>query len=159
MRERRIPTVQLLVVALISLSSALVVIAASRMARGGNGPRGPADLWLPLSSEAREAYVWGYLHGFDRGKHEGCVFYGEKMEIYMHEPVPLEKSPRVVCLDALPGYPESNVKVYADAITRYYVKYPQDPGVGPPTIMSQLASPPGLTIDQIHAKFSGAPGH
>jgi hypothetical protein len=154
MRERRITTSLLLVVALISVSSALVVIATSRMARGGNGPRGPADLWLPLSSEAREAYVWGYLHGFDRGKREGCVFYGEKMETYMHEPVPLEKSPRVVCLDALPRYPESNVRVYADAITNYYTKYPSDARAGPPIIMMDLASPPGLTIDQIHEKLT-----
>jgi len=159
MRERRITTTHLLVVVLISLSSALVVVMPSRMAHAGNGSQGPGQLWLSWSPEARETYVWGYMNGFERGKREGCTLYGEKMESYMHEPVPLEKFPRVVCLDALPGYPESNVKVYADAITRYYVKYPQDPGVGPPMIMSQLASPPGLTIDQIHAKFGGAPGH
>jgi hypothetical protein len=155
MKERRIRVAQLLLVAVISASSAAVIVLTSRMARGGSGSQGPAELWLSLSSEARETYVWGYLHGFDAGKHQGCSFYGEKMKAYMHEPVPIEKLPRGVCLDALPRYPESDTRLYADAITNYFVKYPNDPGVGPPTIMTELASPPGLTIDQIHAKLTG----
>jgi hypothetical protein len=145
----------LVVVALMSVLGVLVVIVTSRMARGGNGPEGPADRWLSLSSEAREAYVWGYLHGFDAGKHEGCSFYGEKIKAYMHEPVPLERLPRAVCLDALPKFTAPYFHVYADAITSYYAKYPKDPKAGPPVIMMELASPPGLTIDQIHAKLTG----
>ena len=107
-----------------------------------------------MSPEAKEAYVWGYLHGFERGKREGCSFYEEKMRAYMHEPVPPEELPQGVCLDALPRFTAPYFHAYADAITNYYVKYPKDPGVGPPIIMMELASPPGLTIDQIHAKYT-----
>lgn len=155
MREGRVPTVQLLAVALILASSALLVVVRTRIGLSGEGLAGPADLWLPLSSQARETYVWGYLDGFERGKREGCSFYAEKIKAYMHEPVPLDRTPQGVCLDALPRYPESNVQVYADAITSYYAKYPKDPKAGPPIIMMKLASPPGLTIDQIHAKLTG----
>jgi hypothetical protein len=155
MRERRISTVQLLVVALISVSSALVVVVTSKMARAGDRPQGEAELWLSWSSEARTTYVWGYLHGFDAGKHEACSFYGEKMKAYMHEPVTPDKLPRAVCLDALPRYPESNFQVYVDAITNYFTMYPRDREAGMERIMMELASPPGLTIDQIHAKLTG----
>jgi hypothetical protein len=77
------------------------------------------------------------------------------MKAYMNEPVRPEELPRAVCLDALPRYPEPNVQVYVEAITNYYVKYPNDPKAGPPIILMELASPPGLTIDQIHAKLTG----
>ena len=154
MRERRITTSLLLVVALISVSSALVVIATSRMARGGNGSHGPAELWLSWSSEARTTYVWGYLHGFEQGKREGCTFYEDKMKAYMHEPVTPEKLPRAVCLDALPQYPAPYFQVYVDAITAYFTKYPNDREAGAPRILEELASPPGLTIDQIHEKLT-----
>jgi len=155
MKEPRTSTTRLLVVALISMSSAVAGAVASKVAEGTSGPERPAQLWLSWSPKARETYVWGYLDGFDRGKHEGCWFHGEKMEVYMPKPVPIETSPQAVCLDALPRYTESDVHVYADAITKYFLKYPSDAGVGPPTIMSQLASPPSLSIDQIHAKLTG----
>jgi len=74
-----------------------------------------------------------------------------------NKPVPPEKLPRAVCLDALPQFTAPYFQVYVDAITNYYAKYPKDPGAGVPLIMLELASHPGLTPDQIHAKFSGDP--
>jgi hypothetical protein len=154
MRERWILTTGLLVVALVSLLSALVVVLTSRTARGGNGPKGPAQLWLSWSPEARMTYVWGYLHGFERGKREGCSFYAARVEAHVHEAVAPEKLPEAVCLDALPGYPAPYFQVYVDAITNYFTKYPNDREAGAPRILKELASPPGLTIDQIHAKLA-----
>jgi len=153
MRQRRITTSQLLVVALISVCAPAIVVT-SRMARGGSGPQGPAQLWLSWSSEARTTYVWGYLHGLEQGKREGCSFYEDKMKAYMHEPVTPEKLPRAVCLDALPRYPAPYFQVYVDAVTAYFTKYPNDREAGAPQILQELASPPGLTIDQIHAKLT-----
>jgi hypothetical protein len=155
MRGQQIPVAQLFIVALASISAAVAVVGTWRMARGGDRPRGEAGLWLSWSPQEREAYVWGYLHGYDAGKHLACSFYGERMEAYTHERVPIERTPRAVCLDALPQYPQPHSQVYVDAITSYFTKHPSDREAGMESIMMELASPPGLTIDQIHAKLTG----
>jgi hypothetical protein len=158
MRERRIASVQLLVVALISLSSALIVLDNSGTANGQSAPQTPAELWLSWSSDAREEYVWGFLSGFLEGKRAGCSFYADKMTPYMpHESVPPEKLPRPTCLNALPDFTDTSSQIYVHEITEYYTKYPRDREAGFSRIMLELASPPGLTIDQIHAKLTGRP--
>ena len=154
MRERRIVTVRLLVVALILLSSALVLVLNSRTAKGESEPQTPAELWLSWSSNAKEEYVWGYLSGFIEGKRAGCSFYADKILPYTpHKPVSPEELPRQACLNALPDFVKPS-KEYVDAITNYYTKYPNDRQAGMPRILLELASPPGLTIDQIHEKLT-----
>jgi hypothetical protein len=155
MRKRRIVTVRLLVVALISLSSALVLVPNSRTAKGQSGPQTPAELWLSWSSDAKEEYVWGYLSGFLEGKRAGCSFYADKVTPSTpHKPVPPEELPRQACLNALPDFTEPHFHAYVDAITNYYTKYPNDRQAGMSRILLESATPPGLTIDQIHAKLT-----
>ncbi len=57
-------------------------------------------------------------------------------------------------MKSLPEFAEPYQHVYVDAITNYFIKYPHDRQTGPSRILDELASPPGLTIDQIHAKLT-----
>ena len=159
MRERRIGMVQWIVVALVSVSCALVSVMTWGTAKGRSGPQTPAELWLSWSSESRTTYVRGYLHGFTEGKRAGCSYYQDKIIAYLpNEPIPIEKSPKLACLNDLPDFTAPYFQVYVDAVTNYYTKYSRDPKVGTPLILFYLASPPGLTIDQIHAKLTGEVG-
>jgi hypothetical protein len=155
MRERKIVTLRLLLVALISVSFALILVVNSRTAKGESGPQTPAELWLSWSSDAREEYVWGYLSGFLEGKRAGCSFYADKIMPYTpHKAVPPEELPRQACLNALPDFTEPHFHKYVDAITSYYTKYPKDRQAGMSRILLESATPPGLTIDQIHEKLT-----
>ncbi len=58
----------------------------------------------------------------------------------------------MVCLDAMPDFVKLGHQ-YTDAITAYYKKYPRDGQAGMARLMKESASPPGLTIDQIHEKL------
>jgi hypothetical protein len=121
--------------------------------REGN-PATAAELWLSWSNDAREKYVWGFFDGFQDGKRAGCSYYADKITPYMpHESLPPEKLPRSACFNELPSFPQQS-KAYVDAVTSYYKKYPTDRQAGMRQILLQLASPPGLTIDQIHEKLT-----
>jgi hypothetical protein len=153
MRERRMVLVRLLVGALV-LSSTLLVVLYSLSAKGGSGPQTPAELWLSWNSDARAEFVWGYLSGFVEGKRAACSFYADKITLYTpNKPVSPEELPRQACLNALPDFPKPS-KEYVDGITNYYKKYPNDRQAGMSRVLLELASPQGLTIDQIHAKLT-----
>ncbi len=157
MRDRRMSKVPLLVVAGISAACIVIAFEASRMSRAGNAPQTPAELWLSWSSDTRAWYVGGYVAGFREGERAGCSFYADKIAPYMpNEPAPVEKLPKVACLDALPDFVKPT-QAYVHAITSYYTKYPNDRQAGMPRILFESASPPGLTIDQIHAKLTAGP--
>jgi hypothetical protein len=94
------------------------------------------------------------LHGFEQGKREGCSFQGDKTRAYVRELPAPARSPQAACLDTLPKYPARYFQVYADAVTEYFTKYPNDREAGAPRILEELATPPGLTVDQIHEKLT-----
>ncbi len=121
--------------------------------------RAPAEDWLSLSAEEKYSYVRGYLTGFQGGKREGCSFYEEKLTAHMpHKQLQPEKLPAQVCLTSLPYLIDLHSNAYANTITSYYTKYPDDRKAEIPNILDEMATPPGLTdIDQIHAKLDGAP--
>jgi len=155
MKEQRIVTVRVLVVVFISALSVLTFVLQPRVAKGEGEPQTPANLWLSWSAEARENYVWGYLSGFLEGKRAGCSFYADKILRYTpHEPVPPEQLPRQACLSALPDFTEAYFQKYVETITNYYEKYPNDRQAGMSRILLESASPPGVTIDQIHEKLT-----
>lgn len=155
MRDRCSATVRLLFFAVTSASCVLLAVESSRVARGETNPQTPAELWLSWSSESKANYVWGYLSGFEEGKRAGCSFYADKITPHTpHKPVPPEKLPRQACLNALPDFVKPS-KAYVDAITIYYTKYPSDRQAGMSRILLESASPPGLSVDQIHARLSG----
>ena len=154
MRKRRRVTVRLLLVALILLSSALVVEPNSQRAKSHSAPQAQAELWLSWSSDAKEEYVWGYLSGFIEGKRVACSFYTDAVAPYTpNRPVPPEELPRQACLLALRDFVKPS-KEYVDTITNYYRKYPNDREAGMSRILLESATPPGLTIEQIHTKLT-----
>lgn len=119
-----------------------------------SNPRNDAELWLSWSLDAREKYVWGYLEGFQDGKRAGCTYYADKITSSLsHEPLPPEKLPRSACFNETPTFPQQS-KTYVDAVTAYFTKYPNDRKVGMQLILRRLASPPSLTIDEIHAELT-----
>ena len=130
------------------LTLTCVIIAAQGLmrAQSEHNPQTPAEYWLFLTAEAKREYVHGYLSGFERGKRSACYFYAEKITPYLpHESVPVEKLPSSVCQQSLPQFAESqNYRLYVDAITRYYEKYPWDRQGGTPQILEQMATPPGI---------------
>lgn len=152
---RRVGKVRPLLALLLTAIALVIVIRVGLMRAGGqNVPQTPAELWLSWSADAREEYVWGYLSGFVEGKRVGCSFYADKITPYTpRTPVPPEHLPRQACLDALPDFSKPS-KEYVDAMTNYYSRYPHDRQAGMPRILLELASPPGLTIDQIHEKLT-----
>jgi hypothetical protein len=148
MRKLRLP------IGLLLSTVAVLIAVMSGTLRAQNQPKTPAELWLSWSPDARANYVWGYLSGFERGKREACSLYASKLE----EPTRKSraaKDMRLLCLQALPHFTAPYFQHYVDAITSYYSKYPGDREAGIPRIMLELASPPGLTIEQIHEKLSG----
>jgi hypothetical protein len=153
MKERSSAGVFLLGFAIVLGSWVVLAAVANLKANAKEAPQTEAELWLSWSAESKSAYVWGYLHGFERGQRDACYFYEEKMPT--NSPVPVEKLPRRVCLDSLPEFTEKgHYEVYVDTITNYYTKYPHDREGGLPLIMDLLATPPGLkNVDQIHARL------
>ncbi len=117
-----------------------------------------AEDWLSLSADEQYSYVRGYLTGFQGGKREGCSFYGGKLATHPPDKqMQPEKLPAQVCVTSLPYLIDLYSSVYADKITSYYTKYPNDRKAEIKDILDAMATPPGLTdIDQIHAKLSGA---
>jgi hypothetical protein len=155
MRQKRTVAVSAFMIALVLGLSTLVVVLDPRMAKAKSEPQTPAELWLSWSSEARQEYVWGYLSGFLEGKRAGCAFYADKILPYTpHKAVPPEELPRQACLSALPDFKEPYFTKYVDTITGYYEKYPNDRQAGMSRILLESATPPGLTIDQIHEKLT-----
>jgi len=157
MKERRPATTQLLLIALLSGLSAFVIMARVGAEAGEHEPQTAAEMWLSWNPETRASYVRGYLSGFQRGKREGCSFRADQIAAQSQQPLTLDEGPESVCMKALPEFTAPYFQVYVEAITTYYTKYPRDREAGIPQILSQLASPPSLTIDQIHAKFNAHP--
>jgi len=114
-------------------------------------PQTPAQLWLSWTPEARVTYVSGFLSGFDRGKSAACYFY--QANVQSHGSVPVEKLPHAACMNSLPVFTAPYFQRYVDAVTEYYRKYPNDREAGASRLLLELASPPNLTIEQIHAKL------
>ena len=71
-----------------------------------------------------------------------------------HKAMPPESLPKATCLTAMPDFTAPYLQAYVDSITEYYAKYPHDRQAGLPRLMLELASPPGLTVDQIHEKLT-----
>lgn len=154
MREHRTREGQTLLVTVVAAALAALALLAIGRAQAGSEPQTPAELWLSWSPEARAEYVQGYLSGFLEGKRAACSFYEEKVAAAPQKPVPPDKLPRQACLAAQPDFKEPYFQTYVDAITNYYTKYPHDRQAGIPRILLELASPPSLTVDQIHEKLT-----
>lgn len=155
MRQKGTLAISAFMIALISVLSTLIVVLAPRMANAKSEPQTPSELWFSWSSEAKQEYVRGYLSGFLEGKRAGCAFYAEKILPYTpHKAVPPEELPQQACLSALPDFKEPYFTKYVDTITDYYKKFPNDPQAGVSRILLESATPPGLTIDQIHEKLT-----
>jgi len=112
-------------------------------------PETPGEEWLSWSPEAKMRYVHGYLDGFERGKRVACYWHEEKEASSTGPYLPAGS-----CVNSLPEFTEPYQHVYVEAITNYFTKYPHDRRAGPSIILDELASPPGLTVDQIHAKLT-----
>ena len=141
-RRSRIPW---LVVAFVVASPLLLTFRT----RAEKLPQTPAEEWLSWSPDAKMRYVHGYLEGFERGKKVACYWH-EKKEASSVGPY----LPAGTCVNSLPGFTEPYQHVYVEVITNYFTKYPHDRQAGVPIILDELASPPGLTVDQIHAKLT-----
>ena len=143
---------------LVTLTVAWLVViplAAPKVVRGENEPQTPAALWSSWSKEARAGYVWGYVSGFREGKQVACSFFEERITPNMpREAVPPENLPKATCLAAMPEFTTPYLQAYVDAITDYYAKYPHDRQAGLPRLLLEMASPPGLSVDQIHEKLT-----
>jgi hypothetical protein len=149
MKDRQNVWISLLVLALVLAWFVLTIFDTSRVVQAEKVPQTPAEEWLSWSPEARMRYVHGYLDGFERGKRVACYWHDEKEASSTSAPI-LER----VCMKSLPEFTEPYQHVYVDAITNYFTKYSHDRQAGPSRILDELASPPGLTVDQIHAKLA-----
>jgi len=152
MEERRTIRIRLLFVTLVIAWSLLLTFGALRVVRVEHHPQTPAEEWLSWSPEARTRYVHGYLEGFDRGKKTACYWHEEREASSASA-----RMPAGTCINSLPDFTEPYLQVYVDTVTKYFTKYPHDRQAGWSSILDELASPPNLTIDQIHAKLNGDP--
>lgn len=155
MRTRWLFGFRILLVTLTTASLVVIALPAPKGVRGENEAQTPAELWSSWSKEARAEYVWGYVSGFREGKQAACSFFEERITPNMpHKAVPAENLPRATCLSAMPDFTASYLQAYVDAITDYYAKYPHDRQAGLPRLLLEMASPPGLSVDQIHDKLT-----
>jgi len=148
MKDLRNARISLLVVAFVFAWSLLLTFGI----RAEKVPETPAEEWLSWSPDAKMRYVHGYLEGFERGKSVACYWHEER-EASSTGPY----LPAGTCINSLPEFTESYQHVYVEAITNYFKKYPHDRQAGWSSILDELASPPSLTIDQIHAKLGSDP--
>ena len=155
MKKQRDVTIPVL---LLTIGIVLYGIAVSGQARGKANPQTEGALWLSWNTKAREAFVTGYLRGFQRGKQVACAFYGENVMPKSPGPsIHIKGLPERTCMKSLPDLTEPYFKAYVDKINEYYKKYPDDREAGLSTLMENLATPPGLTVDQIHSKLTESP--
>jgi len=145
MKDQRNVRISLLVVACVFAWSLLLTFGI----RAERAPETPAEEWLSWSPDAKMRYVHGYLEGFERGKRVACYRHEEREASSTSASLPAG-----TCINSLPEFTEPYQHVYVEAITNYFTKYPHDRRAGPPIILDELASTPGLTIDQIHAKLT-----
>jgi hypothetical protein len=151
---RNVPARLLVVLLALAFALALLLNSALTKAKAQSGPQTPSEMWLSWSSDTRAEFVGGYVEGFVEGERQGCSFYADKITPYLpHKPEPPEKLPRLACLNVLPDFVKPT-KEYVDVITNYYQKYPNDRQAGMSRILLESATPPGLTIDQIHEKLT-----
>jgi hypothetical protein len=133
-----------LVVAVVLVCSSLGTVWGSRSCCFG-------DLWLSWSPDVREAYVGGFILGFRRGGWKVCrdSFFGKPSS----GAGTTKKNPYWACQDRVPQFSHMEDKFYADAITAFYKKYSADRWLFPWEVLLDMAEPPGLSIDQIHAQI------
>lgn len=153
MVNRQSTHLRLLLVGALSAFCTFLLLHERNVSAESN-PQTPAELWFSWSPESKTNYVRGFLHGFEEGKRTGCSFYGKHTRYSRSDP--REKLPGLVCLDSLPDFTATYFGTYVETISRYYTKYPNDREAGLPQIISELASPPALDVDQIHAKLNGS---
>ncbi len=145
MKDQRNVRISLLVVAFVLVCSLLLTFGI----RAEKVPETPAEEWLSWSPDAKMRYVHGYLEGFEWGKRVACYWHEER------EASSTSASPPAgTCINSLPEFTDPYQHVYVEALTNYFTKYPHDRRAGRPIILDELASPPGLTIGQIHAKLT-----
>ena len=149
MKDRRIFRITWLVVVVGLGSFALIYFGGPRAVPAEAAAQTPAEEWLSWSAQARQEYVHGYLQGFERGKRVACYLHDEKEVLSTNTPI-LDR----VCMKSLPEFTEPYQHVYVDAITNYFTKDPHDRQAGPSRILDELASPPSLTVGQIHEKLT-----
>jgi hypothetical protein len=152
MNNRRNVKTPLLVVALVIAWSLLLTFGVLRVVRAEHNPQTPAEEWLSWSAEDRTQYVHRYLEGFERGKKTACYWHEEREASSASA-----RMPAGTCINSLPEFTEPYLQVYVDAVTKYFTKYPHDRQAGWSSILDELASPPSLTIEQIHAKLGSNP--
>ena len=108
------------------------------------------DDWLSWSPDVRETYVRGFIDGFEWGAIRTCQAYTAK---YDSGQGGSKGSQSETCRRLAPVFSETKGMSYMDAITEFYKKYPAGRWLFAREILMDLADPPGLSIDQIHAQI------
>jgi hypothetical protein len=129
-----------------SLVSVLLMLMLCSGAGLAEGMSSPGAQWLKLSDEARVAYIYGYIWGFQGGFTEACKV-GERM--WAASPKGLPGHDCILKMPELSKSPEECAKV----ITEYYESYPADDGVPVRRLLEGLSSPRNLTVLQLHQEY------
>lgn len=148
MKDQRHISVALLVITCVFASCFALTFGM----RAEKVPGTIAEEWLSWSPDGKMRYVHGDLEGFERGKRVACYWHEEREASSMGPHLPAG-----TCINSLAEFTEPYQHVYVEAITNYFKKYPHDRQAGYSSILDELASPPSLTIDQIHTKLGNDP--
>ncbi len=106
------------------------------------------DVWLSWSQEAKETYVRGFREGFERGVYNACDAGAGSRDSGSGG------DRGAVCRKQAGDLAETDDRFYTDAITRFYENYRADRWLFMREILMDMAQPPGLSIDQIHAQIN-----
>ena len=109
----------------------------------------PGLYWLALSEDARVAYVYGYVWGYQGGFYKACQV-AEAM--WVAHPKGLPGHDCAAKMDGLPKTPEDSAKI----ITQYYRSYPADCGVPVRRLLEALLSSTNITVPQLHERYGAS---
>ena len=133
-----------------SLFLVLMSLGPSRNLRATPVPR-EGTWWLNTSEDVRLTYAAAYILGFKKGYGAGCLKATEVLPPTSGRG--LEDSPRHICIQQGPQFPESTALV-AKQITSFYERYPNEQGMHVEEIIESLGA--GETLNQIHRSHHSA---
>jgi len=105
--------------------------------------------WLEWGMEAKYEYVQGYVTAYQRGFYEACgVSAGSDSQSARSDELSVDQ-----CRQKTPRY-SKNLSDYADEITQYYRKYPDDLNVALSELLEAFSDSRHLTLEQTHAFYA-----
>jgi hypothetical protein len=108
-------------------------------------------IWLSFSKDLRLGYMYGFKQGITQGYARGC---NTAVDLFgPSEPTTPGHIPWAKCLEQHPRY-ERDELYYADRLTAYYKRFPQDQDRLIYEVLAFFEEPGEIDFEQVHRELS-----